>query len=106
MLRLARREGKLSPKAWGPYTFIKYAGPTRTTAEVQEAASGKIVTVSVAHLRPMHPERAQRMKRYPLPLERPDEEPSHTSEDLELSESSSSAGEVVEVVPRKRVCTG
>ena len=106
MLRLARWEGKLSPKAWGPYTFIKYAGPTRTTAEVQEAASGKIVTVSVAHLRPMHPERAQRMKRYPLPLERPHEEPSHTSEDLEISESSSSAGEVVEVVPRKRVRTG
>ena len=89
---MARREGKLSPKAWCPYTFIKYAGPTRTTAEVQEAASGKIVTVIVAHLRPMHPEHAQRMKRYPLPLERPDEEPSHTSEDLELSESSTSTG--------------
>ena len=103
---MARREGKLSPKAWGPYTFIKYAGPTRTTAEVQEAASGKIVTVSVVHLRPMHPEHAQRMKRYPLPLEKPEKEPSHTSKDLELSDSSSSAGEVVEVVPRKRVHTG
>ena len=102
---MARREGKLSPKAWGPYIFIRYAGPTRTTAEVQEVASGKVLTVSVAHLRPMHPKHALRMKRYPLPLERTDEEPSHASEDPELSDSSSSSGAVVEVVPRKRVRT-
>ena len=58
VVRLARREGKLSPKAWGPYNFIKYTGPTCKTAKVQEAASGKVLMVSMAYLRPLHPEHA------------------------------------------------
>ena len=37
---LARREGKLSPQAWGPYTFVCY-GATCTTAEVRNEATGK-----------------------------------------------------------------
>ena len=66
VLRLVRREGKLSPRAWGPYTFVRY-GVTRTTAEVHNEATGKAEVVSAAHLRPMLPARAVEMKRYPLP---------------------------------------
>ena len=51
-LRLAKREGKLSPRALGPYTFIKY-GKTHTTAEIGNQATDKHVVVSVTHLRLM-----------------------------------------------------
>ena len=66
VLRLASREGKLSPHAWGPYTFVRY-GATRTTAEVCNKATGKLEVVRAAHLRPMLPEQLVQMKRYPLP---------------------------------------
>ena len=66
VLCLARREGKLSLQAWGPYTFVPY-GATRTTVEVHNEATGKSEVVSAAHLHPMLPERAVQMKRYPLP---------------------------------------
>ena len=66
VLRLACREGKLSLRAWGPYTFVRY-GATRTTAEVRNEATRKSEVVSSAHLRPMLPEQAVRMKRYPIP---------------------------------------
>ena len=64
VLRLARRNTKLCPRAWGPYVFLRY-GPSRTTADIKDMQSGKIITVSSAHLLPMRSERAQRMYRYP-----------------------------------------
>ena len=65
VLHLACREGKQSPRAWGPYTFVRY-GATHTTAEVCNKATGKLGVVSAAELRPMLPERAVQMRRYPL----------------------------------------
>ena len=92
VLQLARRKGKLSPRAWGPYTFIKY-GKTRTTAEIRVQATGKHVLVSAAQLRPMMPERAVRMQRFPLrKVVDAAAAPSHASEDP-TTESSSSEGE-------------
>ena len=63
VLRLMRREGKLSPLAWGPYTFV-HCGAARTMAEVHNEATGKSEVVSAAHLR--HATKTG-MKRYPLP---------------------------------------
>ena len=80
VLRLARRDSKLSPRAWGPYIFVRYS-PSRTTANIRDASTGKEINVSVAHLRPMLPERAQRMYRYPPAVTSPGTPPSHSSED-------------------------
>ena len=66
VLRLVYREGKLSPHACGPYTFV-HCGATCTTTELHNEITGKSEEVSAAHLHPMLPERALRMKRYPLP---------------------------------------
>ena len=35
VLRLARRNTKLCPRAWGPYVFLRY-GPSRTTADIKD----------------------------------------------------------------------
>ena len=104
MLRLARREGKLSPRAWGPYTFIKY-GKTHTTAEIRDQATGKHVVVSVAHLRPMMAERAIRMQRYPIwQVVDAAAVPSHASEDP-TTESSTSDSETEVIWVRDRKCS-
>ena len=102
-LRLAKREGMLSLRAWGPYTFIKY-GKTHTTAEIRNQATGKHMVVSVAHLRPMMAEQAIRMQRYPIwQVVDAAAIPSHASEDLTMESSTSdSEPEVIRVRDRKR----
>ena len=44
--------GKLHPKATGPYTFIRYKGPSKTTALVR-TADGKILEFAAGHLMPV-----------------------------------------------------
>ena len=104
VLRLARRDSKLSPRAWGPYVFVCYS-PSRTTADIRNVATGKVLNVSVAHLRPMHPERAQRMYRYPPVAAEPGAPPAHSSEDI-TTESSSSGGEATVIVSRRKRVRG
>ena len=103
VLRLARREGKLSLRTWGPYTFIKH-GKTHTAAEIRDQATGKHVVVSVAHLRPMMAERAIRMQCYPIrQVVDAAAVPSHASEDPTTESSTSdSETEVIRVRDRKR----
>ena len=102
VLWLARLEGKLSLRAWGPYTFIKY-GKIHTTAEICNQATGKHVVVSIAHLRPMMVERAIQMPCYPIwQVVDAAAVPSHASEDPTTeSSTSNNENEVIQVRDRK-----
>ena len=87
VLCLARRDLELSPCTWGPYIFVRYS-PSCTTKDICDAATGKVLNISVAHLRPMHPERAQLMHQFPPVAAPPREPPSHSSEDPTIEASS------------------
>ena len=100
VLHLACRDSKPSPGAWGPYIFMRYS-PSPTTMDIRDAATGKVLNISVAHLRPMHPERAQCMHQFPPVAAPPREPPSHSSEDPTIEASSEEDLPMVQVARRK-----
>ena len=51
VLHLACREGKLSPRAWGPYTFVHYGAGEGCTARVSSGT--RVFTCSAAQLIPI-----------------------------------------------------
>ena len=99
---MARHKVKLSPSAWGPYTFNKY-GKTHTTDEIRNQATGKHV-VSLAHLRLMMVEWAIRMQCYPFrQMVDVTAAPSYTLEEPSTESSTKdSEPEVIQVRDRKR----
>ena len=100
VLCLASCNSKLSLRAWGPFIFVCYS-PWRTTTYIRDAATGKVLNVSVSHLCPMSPERAQCMHQFPPLAAPPGEPPSHSSEDPTIEASSEEDQPTVHVARKK-----